>query len=170
MSGRISVLAVAAVAIAASVAGSAARAGQGGGAETAFEGAWSATGRRQTLPTEDGGTAAIVQLSGPVAVTAGEGLGRGFHGELIGFDDGRRMPAGRWVWTDQRGDRLFGEIAGDGMRTGHRFTGTITGGSGRYAGATGSFGFTWQYVVAAEDGVVQGRTTDLKGRFQRGRP
>jgi hypothetical protein len=152
------------------VTGPAARAGQGGAAGAAFEGTWSATGRRQTLPTEDGGTAATVQLSGPVTLTAGEGLNRGFQGEVIGFDDGRSVRAGRWVWTDQRGDRLFGEIAGDGIRTGQRFTGTITGGSGRYAGVTGSFAFTWQYVVIAEDGVVQGRTSDLKGRYQRGQP
>jgi hypothetical protein len=151
-----------------SIAVLAARAEQA--APTAFGGTWSATGRRQTLPTEDGGAAATVQLSGPVTLSVGTGLSRGFQGELIGFDDGRSVRAGRWVWTDTRGDRLFGELAGDGLRTGQRFTGTITGGTGRYAGMRGRFAFTWQYVVDAENGEVQGRTSDLKGEYERGQP
>ena len=166
MSRGVTALASAALLVVMSVAGLIARAEQAGG--TAFEGTWSATGRRQTLPTEDGRTAATVQLSGPVTLSVGEGLRRGFQGELIGFDDGRSVRAGRWVWTDTRGDRLFGELAGDGLRTGHRFTGTITGGTGRYAGIGGRFAFTWQYVVDAEGGEIQGRTSDLKGQYQRG--
>ena len=166
MSRGFTALASATLVAVVSVAVSAARPEQAAG--TVFEGTWSATGRRQSLPTEDGGTAATVQLSGPVTLSVGEGLSRGFHGELIGFDDGRSVRAGRWVWTDTRGDRLFGELAGDGLRTGHRFTGTITGGTGRYAGIGGRFAFTWQYVVDAEGGEIQGRTSDLSGQYQRG--
>jgi len=166
MSRGVTALASATLLAVVAVAGLVGRAEQAGG--TAFEGTWSATGRRQTLPTEDGGTAATVQLSGPVTLSAGEGLSRGFHGELIGFDDGRSIRAGRWVWTDTRGDRLFGELEGDGLRTGHRFTGTITGGTGRYAGIGGRFAFTWQYAVDADGGEIQGRTSDLKGQYRRG--
>jgi hypothetical protein len=134
-----------------------------------FEAAWSATGHRQTMPTGGGRDAAIVRLSGSVVLTAGSGLGRGFRGEIIGFDDGRALAVGRWLWTDERGDRIFGEMRGEPVQTGRRFMGTITGGTGRYAGITGSYAFTWHSVVAAEDGVVQGRTVGLKGRYRRGR-
>jgi hypothetical protein len=161
-------LASTAVVAVVSVAVLAGRAEQPAG--TGFEGSWSATGRRQTLPTENGETAATVQLSGPVTLSAGDGLSRGFQGELIGFDDGRSVPAGRWVWTDRRGDRVFGEIAGDRLGTGHLFKATITGGTGHYAGIAGRFTFTWKYVVSGEDGEIQGRTSDLKGEYQRGRP
>jgi hypothetical protein len=132
-----------------------------------FEGSWSATGRRQTLPTE-GGDAAIVHLSGPVALTSRAGLSRGFRGEAIGFDDGRHLSAGRAVWTDAHGDRIYSVLQGDPLQTGRRITGTITSGTGRYAGLIGDFQLTWQYIVQGENETVQGRTADLEGRFRHG--
>ena len=134
-----------------------------------FEATWSATGQRQTMPPESGRDAAIVQLSGSIVLTVGEGLSRGFLGEMIGFDDGRALSVGRWLWTDERGDRIFGEMKGGPVQTGRRFAGTITGGTGHYVGLTGSYEFTWDSVVAAEDGTIQGRTVGLKGRYRRGK-
>jgi hypothetical protein len=133
-----------------------------------FEGTWSAAGQRQTLPTESGRTASIVQLSGAVVLTSGDGLSRGFRSEVIAFDDGGVRSVGRWVWTDEHGDQIFGEVRAESVETGRRFAGTITGGSGRYTGVTGEYEFAWQYVVIAEDGAVQGRTAALKGRYRRG--
>lgn len=133
-----------------------------------FTGTWSATGQRQTLPTEDGGAAAIERLSGAVVITVGEGIGRGFRGEMIGFDDGRAASTGRWVWTNERGERIFGELKGEPVQTGRRFAGTITGGTGRFAGITGSLDFTWQSVVTTDEGTVQVRAVGLQGRYRRG--
>lgn len=132
-----------------------------------FEGTWSASGRRQTLAREGGGVAAIVEVSGAITLTVGEGLSRGFRGEVIGFDDGQGLSVGRSVWTDERGDRLFGRLEGESLRTGKRIVGAITGGTGRYAGLEGEYSFTWQYVVTGEDGVIQGRTVGLSGRVRR---
>ena len=67
------------------------------------------------------------------------------------------------------GSSETGEMRGEPVQTGRRFMGTITGGTGRYAGITGSYEFTWHSVVAAEDGVVQARTVGLKGRYRRGK-
>ena len=134
-----------------------------------FDGAWSATGTRHTLPIDAAGRiAAIVQLAGAVAITTDDWIGRGFRGELIGFNDGQTHSVGRWQWTDDRGDRVFGDVGGDPMQGGGRFVGTITGGSGRYAGISGQVEFVWQYFVEADDGVVQGRATGIKGRYRRG--
>jgi hypothetical protein len=132
-----------------------------------FEGSWSAGGRRDTVPTETGRAAAIVRLSGAVRLSAGDELNRGFRGEFIGFDNARSVRAGRWVWTDDRRDQIFGEMSGDPMQTGGRFTATITGGTGRYAGIEGEYVFTWQFVVSAESGTVQGRAVEIKGRYRR---
>ena len=85
--------------------------------------------------------------------------------EVIAFDDGSSVGSGRAVWTDSRGDRVFSALRGDAIQTGRRITATITGGTGRYAGATGEYALTWQYVVTAEDGI-QGRTADLTGRLR----
>lgn len=131
-----------------------------------FTATWSATGQQQTLPTEGGGAAATAQLSGAVVLSTGDGLSRGFRGEFIGFDDGRGGSVGRWVWTDERGDQIFGQMTGEPVQTGRRSTATITGGSGRYASLTGTYTFTWQFLVRSEDGTIQGRTVGLEGRYR----
>ena len=43
------------------------------------------------------------------------------------------------------------------MRAGRRIVGSITGGTGRYSGVEGEYAFEWQYVVATDDGTIQGR-------------
>jgi hypothetical protein len=145
-----------------------AAAGQGAQGEwRTFEGTWSASGHRQTLPAYGERPAATVQLSGAVVLTRGEGLSLGFRGEAIGFDDGRSVSVGSAVWTDERGDRIFSELKGEPMATGRRIAGFITGGTGRYAGLTGEYSLEWQYVVTAEDGLIQGRAVGLKGKWRR---
>lgn len=158
---------VAAAAIAAQAPASAPQA-VAAGAWRAFEGTWSASGQVQPLPTESGRSAVTFQLSGAVSLTAGEGLSRGFRGEVVGFNDGAGAGVGRAVWTDDRGDRIFSALKGEALASGRRVVGTITGGTGRYAGLTGEFTFDWQYVVAAEQGTVQGRAVNLRGRVRAG--
>jgi len=135
-----------------------------------FEGTWSASGRRETLAVEGGGAAAVVEVSGAIVLASGDGFGRGFRGEVIGFDDGEGTSVGRSVWTDEKGDRGFSRLQGESMQAGKRFVGTITGGTGRYAGLAGEYSFTWQYVLSAEDGgpgAIQGRAVGLTGRVRR---
>jgi hypothetical protein len=133
----------------------------------AFDGAWSAVGRRQTLPTEGARGAATIQLSGSVVLANAAGLSRAFRAEAIGYDDGSRLAGGRAVWTDTRGDRVFSQLRGETLATGRRVAGTITGGTGRYDGISGDWELTWQFVVETEEGEVQGRAADFKGRFRR---
>jgi hypothetical protein len=138
------------------------------GAWRDFEGTWSATGQRQVLTAGGGHVAATIQLSGALVITGGEGLSRGFRGEAIGFDDGANLSVGKSVWTDERGDRIFSDLRGEAIGTGRRILGTITGGTGRYAGLTGEYSLIWQYVVEAERGTIQGRAVDLRGRVRYG--
>lgn len=133
-----------------------------------FEGSWSATGQRRTLDTDGDRPASIIELSGTVMITSGEGLGRGFRGQVIGFDDGHALSVGRWVWTDEKGDRIYGDLRGQPFQSGRRFVATVTGGTGRYAGLTGEYEFTWQYVLSGDGGEVQGLSVGLKGRYRRG--
>ena len=65
---------------------------------------------------------------------------------------------------------VFSEFRGTGTSTGNRISGTFIGGTGRYAGADGTYEFTWQYVLEAEDGTVQGRAVGLAGRVRFGQP
>jgi hypothetical protein len=136
--------------------------------ESSFQGTWSASGRRHAVELEGGKEAVIVDVSGAVVLSRGEGLSAGFRGEAIGFDDGDGLSVGRAVWTDESGDRLFSRLSGERIETGRRIVGTITGGTGRYAGLSGDYSFTWQYVLPTEDGRIQGRAVDLSGRIRRG--
>ncbi len=133
-----------------------------------FQGSWSGVGTRHTLPTEGDRPAVIIRVTGAIVIASGEGLGRGFQGEAIYFDDGRGLGVGRAVWTDDRGDKIFSELKGEPAQTGRRVAGTLTGGTGRYAGLTGEYSLTWQYVVQSEEGVIQSRSADLKGMFRLG--
>jgi hypothetical protein len=134
-----------------------------------FTGSWTAAGSRHSIPTELGRPAGVIRLSGAVAIAAGGELGRGFRGEVVAYDDGGSLVVGRAVWVDARGDRIFSELRAEPIATGRRITGTITGGTGRYAGLTGEYAFRWQYVVETAEGEVQGHTTGLTGRFHPGR-
>jgi hypothetical protein len=154
-----------AVAIAAQAPASAPQTGGADGWRT-FEATLSATGQRQFIPTESGRPATTVQLSGPVAVTAGTGLSRAFRGEVVGFDDGSGLTVLRGVWTDDRGDRIFTALKGEAVASGRRIAATITGGTGRYAGITGEYSFEWQYVLEAEAGTISGRAVGLRGRYR----
>jgi hypothetical protein len=131
-----------------------------------FTGRWSAAGRRQTLATEGEGVASIVSVAGAVVITSGGGIGRGFHGEAIALGDERHVSVGRALWTDSHGDRVFSVLNEVRLEPGRRIHGTITGGTGRYAGLTGAYSFTWQYVTAGEGDAVQGRTADLEGWYR----
>ena len=131
----------------------------------AFEASLSATGRRETLAVEDGRTAVTVRLSGSLVVTRSDGLGKGFRADFLGFDDGG-VGTGRAVWTDDAGDKIFSRMVGGNMQAGRQSSATITGGTGRYATLTGTYTFTWQYVMPDEHGVVHVRVVSMKGRYR----
>lgn len=136
-----------------------------------FEGTVTASGRRETLAVEDGRVATTLRLSGSLVVTRVEGidgLGKGFRADFIGFDDGSGTGAARAVWTDDAGDKIFSRMVGADMRAGRQSSATITGGTGRYSGITGTYTFTWQYVMADEHGVVHIRAVSMKGRYRKG--
>ena len=132
----------------------------------AFEGSWSASGQRQTIPTESGQPAAIARVSGAVVLSKGSGIASGFAAEAIAFDDGTNATTGRAVWTDGSGDRIFSTLRGGQLQARRRIAGSITGGTGRWTGVTGEYELSWQYVVSADGGEIQGRSVDLRGRLR----
>ena len=129
-----------------------------------FTATWTLSGTRHLLPTEGPRPAAAVRLSGPMAVTSGEGLGRGFLGEVVGFDDGAALLVGRAVFTDEKGNRIYVSLKAEPIGTGRKATGTIAGGTGRYAGLEGTFTLAWQYVVEAGSDEISTHTMSFEGR------
>jgi hypothetical protein len=94
--------------------------------------------------------------------------GRRFLSEAIALVDSETGLVGRSVWTDERGDRVS---ANEGRRhSGAKPHHGDHSGRRRYAGATGSYEFSWQFVTESDDGSIQGRAVELKGRVRPGQP
>jgi hypothetical protein len=147
-----------------STAPSATTAATGGWYE--LEGSLNASGSRHTISLGSSRGASIVELTGSLLLVGPSRPGVGFHGEAIGLSDSVTGFQGRAVWTDENGDQLFSELRGEGTAKGNHISGTFVGGTGRYRGATGSYGFEWQYVLESEDGLIQGRGVGLTGRVR----
>ena len=134
-----------------------------------FTGSWNGVGTRHAITLGQGRLGAIVNLTGSLLL-AGDGRpGVGFHSEVIGLTDTATGFQGRSVWTDEPGDQVYSELTGEGTAAKNRIVGTILSGTGRYAGLTGSYEFSWQWVMDGEEGMVQGRAVDIRGRVQGGR-
>ena len=135
-----------------------------------FRGSWSGAGRRHTIPLGTERRASLVDMSGSMLLAGPARPGVGFRAQVIPLGDSATGVVGRAVWTDENGDEVYSELHGEGTVAGNRIAGTFLGGTGRYAGATGTYEFTWQYVLEADDGTVQGRTAGLHGRVRVGPP
>jgi hypothetical protein len=135
-----------------------------------FEGSWNAAGSRRSIPLGADRRASIINVRGSMLLAGPGSPGIGFRSEVIALTDQGLGLVGRSVWTDERGDQVFSELTGEGTTARNRIVGTIIGGTGRYAGATGNYEFSWQYVIEAEDGSIQGRVLGLKGRVRPGQP
>jgi hypothetical protein len=129
-----------------------------------FGGSWTATGTRRTLELGPERRAAVFDLSGSLQLTGEKRPAIGFKAQAIGLSDSSSGLQGRAVWTDERGEQVSSELRGEMLEGARHITGTITGGTGRFAGVTGEYGFEWQYVLEAEDGSVSGRAIGLTGR------
>ncbi|MGH7180092.1 MAG: hypothetical protein ACREJC_22130 [Tepidisphaeraceae bacterium] len=135
-----------------------------------FEGSWNAAGTRRTIPLGTDRKGSIIDLRGTMLLVGARRPGVGFQSEVIALVDSETGLVGRGVWTDERGDQVFSDLKGEGTKEKNHIVGTILGGTGRYAGATGTFEFSWQFVIELEDGSIQGRAVNLKGRIRRGQP
>ena len=135
-----------------------------------FEGTWTAAGSRQRIRLGGDRWASVASLNGSLLLAGPSRPGIGFRAEAIVFNDTGTGMVGRAVWTDERGDQAYSELRGEGTSTGSRIVGTFLGGTGRYAGATGTYEFTWRFVLQAEDGTVQGQSMGLKGKVRAGSP
>jgi len=133
-----------------------------------FQGTWTAIGKRHVIPLGDDRRASIADFDGSLMLTGPSRPALGFRAEAIVFSDSVTGMVGRAVWTDERRDQLFSELRGETTATGSRLFGTFHGGSGRYTGATGSYEFSWRFLLEVEDGTVQGQSMGLKGQVRAG--
>ena len=135
-----------------------------------FQGTWTAAGNRQTIHLGAERRASVASFDGSLLLTGASRPAVGFRAEALVFNDSGTGMVGRSVWTDDHGHQVYSELNGQVTATGNRMFGTFVGGTGPYAGATGTYEFSWRFVLEAEDGAVQGQSMGLKGRVQVGVP
>lgn len=132
----------------------------------AFHGEWTAVGHRRVLELGGGRRASIGEFNGHLRLTGPQRPNVGFNAQAVVFNDSSSGMMGRAVWTDERGDKVFCELRGEGTTSGATVKGTIFGGTGRYEGVTGEYEFKWEFVLEGEDGTVQGKSAGFTGRFR----
>lgn len=135
-----------------------------------FEGSWNAAGTRRTIPLGKDRSGSIIDLRGTMSLAGTGRPGVGFRAEIIALVDSETGLVGRGVWTDERGDEVFSELTGEGTKESNHIVGTLLGGTGRYRGATGTFEFSWQFLIESEAGSIQGRAVGLNGRYKLAQP
>jgi hypothetical protein len=140
------------------------------GQMTEFAGSWNARGSRRSIALGENRRGSIIELKGTMLLSGASRPAVGFRSELIALVDSETGLVGRSVWTDERGDQVFSELKGEGDASSNRIVGTFLGGTGRFAGVTGSYEYSWQFMLEAEDGAIQGRATGLKGQVQFNKP
>jgi hypothetical protein len=136
-----------------------------------FTGFWNGTGTRKTIPLGQGKsdskrTGSIIDLHGTMLLAGRGKPGVGFRADVIALVDSATGLSGRAVWTDEHGDQVFSELNGEGDKSSNHIAGTILGGSGRYANASGAYEFSWSFVIDADDGSIQGEAVGLKGSMR----
>lgn len=131
-----------------------------------FQGTWTATGSRNTMHLGGDRRASISSFSGSLVLAGPSRPAVGFRTDAIVFNDSVTGMVGRAVWTDEHGDQVYSELKGVGTTISNKIVGTFLGGTGRYAGATGAYEFSWRFQLETEDGTLQGQSIGLNGRVR----
>jgi hypothetical protein len=109
-----------------------------------FQGSWTASGDRDLMRLGGDRRAAVSSLEGSLVLAGPSRPGVGFRSKAIVFSDTMTGLVGRAVWTDEHGDQAYSELRGEGSASNNKIVGTFVGGTGRYAGVTGSYEFSWR--------------------------
>src|SRR5262249_13843656 len=121
-----------------------------------FSGTWTAAGSRQVIGLGGDRRASVANFSGSLMLYGTSRPALGFRAEAVVLNDSATGLIGRAVWTDDTDNHVYSELRDETtLVAGNRIVGTIVGGSGRYKGATGTYEFSWRFLLEAEDGTVQ---------------
>jgi hypothetical protein len=131
-----------------------------------FSGTWTAAGSRKDIGLGSDRRASVADYSGSLMLYGRSRPALGFRAEAVVLNDTATGLVGRAVWTDDTDNHVYSELRGETAAAGNRIVGTFVGGSGRYQGATGTYEFSWRFLLENEDGIVQGQSLGLSGKVR----
>lgn len=129
--------------------------------EGTFAARWSTSGSWEGFPVGGGRWVSIYKSTGSIMNESGEGPFHNMSSQCIGMGDSARDDNGHCVFTDADQDKIFDEWTYDGTSG----TGTIIGGTGKYAGIQGYYEYEWVSVPAAKEGTYQGYSARFEGNW-----
>lgn len=121
------------------------------------------------IPAGRDAQAFVYQFLGVATNQAGEGFLHNASMRCIGFghaQDGAEQNHGNCVYTDPDGHRMFADWQDEGTAQKAEGSGNLLGGTGKYQGITGSYGYARIALPRAAAGTFQGYTVDLEGSFE----
>lgn len=130
-----------------------------------LEGLWTATGTRSAMMFTQARSISVATYSGTLFLSSPSRPSLGFRADAIVFNDTTTGLIGRATWTDNDGNIIYSELSGDATNV---ITGTVVGGTGRFAGAEGEYKFSWRFLIEDDDGTLKGESVGLTGRVRIG--
>jgi hypothetical protein len=135
-----------------------------------FKGTWIANGIRTPFHFGDGRQVFTFKLAGHVSLQNPLGKQKDFWADCVGLADTMTGLVGRCVWKDLAGPEIYLMLQSDKLQQGSLVTGTLVGGSGRFAGISGELTFNWSSVIVQmeAEGIVSvtGQTKNLSGSYR----
>jgi hypothetical protein len=110
--------------------------------EGTFDGTWTVSGDTYSMDFGDeGGTVTIFRFTGPALIRTANGFAPSLDSECLGFGAPKSETVARCVLTDPEGDRIFCSLNGIMTPGIANVGGRFVGGTGKYAGITGTVRF-----------------------------
>jgi hypothetical protein len=134
----------------------------------AFESTWDIKGSSRQLEFGPRRLLSTVRHTGTITFRSSTGLVGTVMTSCVGLGDTAKPDIGRCIWTTQNGEKLFSELTGTlppGLQTGSA-TGAFVGGTGRFAGVTGTYSLEWVARPIMEKDAFGAQTVRMSGNWQ----
>ena len=133
----------------------------------AFEGYWVATGTRDGVPFPADRQVFVFSLAGSLNLKTDRGAFTDLWASCVGLRDTVAGTDARCVWENAAGDRVFSELTSSGSGATETASGRFVGGTGRLAGITGGYSYTWETLFFEErDDRLSGFIREIRGHWE----
>jgi len=135
--------------------------------EGTFDGTWTVSGDTYSMDFGDeGGAVTIFRFTGPALIRTANGFAPSIDSECLGFSAPKSETVARCVLTDPEGDRIFCSLNGVMTPGIANVGGRFVGGTGKYAGITGTVRFQAMTGRQRPGKATDGQTITIFGDWR----
>lgn len=132
-----------------------------------FESTWDIMGSARKLEFGPSRMLRTVRHTGTITFRSSTGLVGSVLTSCIGLNDTEKSDIGRCTWVTEDGERLYSELTGalpPGPSSGSA-SGVFVGGTGRFAGVTGTYQLDWVERMSTEPNAFGAQTVRMTGHW-----